>query len=602
MLWVHIIGEHAGAQQQEIEKKRIMDKLLPGPWKRLAQVSPLDLKFTRRSRDIKDAKKEEVFNQLFSGKPEQILLLSTKPIKNALEGAGVLEPVTIELFTPKDSRLAQLGTFTPNKKKGEPVFDILKNLPVTFIKEDLKKVLVSRLKDSLSLDSPGECVLIFNDAPAGVKVKVRVRCSFPLDYESPQYETLDRFLIKGFYEEADEYCAGLKEKIRKTCQRRLGDVYFEKGDYPGAAIYYEKIAHREGFDKIGLVYLKKGDYAEAVKYFIKGTRSADRARAYAGLADHYRTKESNPELAKKYYTKAIDEYEYLIKDYHYEWNQKDSNQRRRCITQRKLLPKSPEESARQKRLQRILEKASAYCERLYNNFFHFFCHEVITEYSRESRAVGLYPRRTRVLTSTRKYIYEYQLIKENKEVKEWRTLLEVDGIRRNLKNAQLMTRHHYEKLIFGPIAFLSKVWQNYYDYKILREDSLKGEPVVVIEAIPKAAEQLNPLVGTIWIKEDENNGFDVLKLEWNPKTMLENFDYILKREKRLEATLSYTFFAQFDIKRAGIRLPSRYFIEEAYISEKDKKKSVHARTEVIFKGHRYFTVSTEVIKSEGKIK
>jgi tetratricopeptide (TPR) repeat protein len=601
MLLVLIIGQYGGAQQDEVDKLKMKEKL-PEPWTRLTGFSPLELKFTRGSSDVKDDDKEEAFNQLFYGTPVQILLLNTNPIKNALEKVGVLEPVTLELFKSNDSRLAQLGTFTPHEKKGQPVFDIPKNLPVTFMKNDLKNVLLSRLKNDLSLESPEECVLIFKDASANVKAKVRVRCCFPLEYKLPQYETLDRFLIKGFYDEAEEYCAGQKEIIRKGCQRRLGDVYVEKGDFSKAVLYYEKIAYKKGFDKIGLIYLEKGDYPEAVKYFTRGTRSADRARAYTGLADYYRAQESNPALAKEYYTKAIDEYEYLIKDYNYVWNQTDSNQRRRCIGEMKLLPKSPEEYAREKRLQRLLEKASAYCERLYNNFFHFFCQEVITEYSSQPRFITLEPGRKKVLTTTFKYIYEYQLIRENKETVEWRTLLEMNGIKENIKNAQLMTRHQYEKLIFGPIAFLSKFWQHYYDYKILREDNLKGERVVIIEAIPKAAKQLNPLVGNIWVKEDENGGFDILKLEWNPKTIIENFEDILRREKSLNAKLSYTFFAEFDIKREGFRLPSRYLIEEAYIGENGKKKSVHARTEVIFKKHRYFSVSTEVIKSEGKIK
>ncbi|MGD2089381.1 MAG: hypothetical protein PVH61_24615 [Candidatus Aminicenantes bacterium] len=612
MLSVHIIGEHADAQQQEIEKRRIMDKLLPAPWMRLTVFSPLNLKFTRRSSEIERNKKEKVFNQLFSGAPTQTLLLKTKPIKNALEKAGVLEPVTLELFTKNDSRLAQLGTFTPTEKKGKPDFNILKNLPVTFMKNDFNRVLAFRLKNDLPLDSPEACVLVFKDASAKVKVKVQANCCFPLAYKFPQYEKLDRFLIKGLYDEAEEYCVGLKEVIRKQCQRRLGNVFVEKGDFARAVFYYEMTAYKKGFDKIGLVFLEKGDYAEALKYFVKGTRSANRARAYAGLADYYRTQESNPELAKKYYTKAIDEYEYLIKDYHYVWNQKDSDQRRRCIRERKLLPKSPEESARQKRLQRILEKASAYCDRLYNNFFHFFCQEVITEYNRQSpyitlepsspSNVGLINLTTHKNTNTRKYIYEYQLIRENKETKEWRTLLKENGIKRNIKSAQLLTHHQYEKLIFGPIAFLDKFWQDYYDYKILREDTLKGEKVVVIEAIPKAAKQVNTLVGNIWVKEDENSGFDILKLEWNPKTIMENFADILRREKRLKGKLSYTFFAEFNIKRKGFRLPSRYLIEEAYIKKENKKKFVLFRTEVIFQKHRYFTVSTEVIKSEGKIK
>ncbi|MFC2140924.1 tetratricopeptide repeat protein [Acidobacteriota bacterium] len=611
MLLVHIIGQYGGAHQEEVDEPQMKEKL-PELWRRLAFYSPLYLKFTRRSRDVKDFNKEDLFNYLYSGIPTQTLLLNTKPIKKVLEKAGVLEPVTLELFTKNDSRMAQLGKFTPDKKKGKLVFYIFRNVPVTFMKKDLKKMLDFKLKNDLPLDSPEECMLIFKDASDKVIAKVQAWCYFPLKYKFPQNEKLDRFLIKGLYDEAEEYCAGQNEKIRKQCQRRLGDIYFEEGNFAKAVLYYEMTAYKKGFDKIGLVYLEEGDYVEAVKYFARGTHSADRARAYAGLADYYRTEESNPELAKKYYTKAIDEYEYLIKDYYYVWNQTDSDQRRRCIRERKLLPKSHEESARQKRLRRILEKASAYCERLYNNFFHFFCREVITEYNRQSPYITLDPYRhsnvglttttTHKYINTHKYIYEYQLIRENKEAVEWRTLLEVDGIRRNIKNAQLITRHQYEKLIFGPIAFLSKFWQDYYDYKILREDSLMGERVVVIEAIPKAAKQVNQLVGNIWIKEDENSGFDILKLEWNPKAMLENFEDILRREQGLNAKLSYTFFAEFNIKREGFRLPSRYFIEEAYIREEDKKKNVHARTEVIFKDHRYFKVSTEVIKSEGKIK
>lgn len=605
MLLVHVIGQNGGAHQEEVDEPQ-MKETLPELWRRLAFFSPLYLKFTLRSRDVKDFNKEDLFNYLYSGIPAQTLLLNTKPIKKVLEKAGVLEPVTLELFSVNDSLMAQLGKFTPDKKKGKLVFHIFRNVPVTFMKKDLKKMLDFKLKNDLPLNSPEECILIFKDASDKVIAKVQAMCYFPLKYKFPQNEKLDRFLIKGLYDEAEEYCTGQNEKIRKQCQRRLGDIYFEEGDFAKAVLYYEKIAYKKGFDKIGLVYLDKGDYVEAVKYFARGTHSADRARAYAGLADYYRTQESNPGLAKKYYTKAIDEYEYLIKDYHYVWNQKDSDQRRRCIRERKLLPKSPEKFARQKRLQRILEKASAYCERLYNNFFHFFCREVITEYNRQSPYITLdpySPSNVGITTlTTHKYIYEYQLIRENKDTVEWRTLLKENGIKRNIKNAQLLTHHQYEKLIFGPIAFLDKFWQDYYDYKILREDTLKGERVVVIEAIPKAAKQVNTLVGNIWVKEDENSGFDILKLEWNPKTIMENFIDILRREKRLNGKLSYTFFAEFNIKRKGFRLPSRYFIEEAYIKKEDKKKFVLFRTEVIFQKHRYFTVSTEVIKSEGKIK
>jgi tetratricopeptide (TPR) repeat protein len=415
---------------------------------------------------------------------------------------------------------------------------------------------------------------------------------------------LARLLARGKYEEAEKYCSRLKGKKQKECRRILGDVFFDKADYSKAIFYYEKVSYKKGFDKIGLVYFEKGDYAEAVKYFEKGTPSPQGANAYAAMADDYRTEKNNKELAKKYYTKAIDEYEYFIKDYHYAWDLKDSEQRRKCIDERDLLPKSPEESAQQLRLQRLLEKAADYCDRLEKNFSLFFCREVITEYINLSWDNVIDPQTGtyyNIPPIKDKYVYEYQLIREDKKVSESRTLLEINGVKKNIPDSQLMNRNRYEKLIFGPIAFLSRFWQQCYDYKILREDTLRGEKVVVIEAIPRRVREYNPLVGTIWIKEDDPGQGDVLKLEWNPKTILKNFEKILKHEKIYKAKLAITFFAEFNVNRKGFRLPSRYYIEYAYI-KKNKKKFVRTQTNVIFNDHRYFTVSSEVTKSEGKLK
>jgi hypothetical protein len=429
------------------------------------------------------------------------------------------------------------------------------------------------------------------------------KCCYPRD-EHPQDEKLDRLLAREKYEEAEKYCSRLKGKKQKECCQILGDVFFDRADYSKAIFYYEKVSYKKGFDKIGLVYFEKGDYTKAVKFFEKGTRSPRRANAYAAMADDYRTGRNNRELAKKYYTKAIDEYEYLIKDYHYVWNHKDSEQRRKCIDERDLLPKSPEESAQQQRLQRLLEKAADYCDRLEKNFSLFFCQEVITEYINVSWDKVIDPQTgsySNIPPIKDKYVYEYQLIREDNKVSESRTLLEINGVKKNIPDAQLENRNRYEKLIFGPIAFLSRFWQQLYDYKILREDTLQGEKVAVIEAIPRLVRESNPLVGKIWIKEDEPGQGDVLKLEWNPKTILQNFETILKHEKIYKAKLAITFFVEFNINRKGYRLPSRYYIEDAFI-KKNKKKFVRTKTNVIFKNHRYFTVSSEVTKSEGKIK
>jgi hypothetical protein len=237
-----------------------------------------------------------------------------------------------------------------------------------------------------------------------------------------------------------------------------------------------------------------------------------------------------------------------------------------------------------------LKKASTYCRRLKEKCFHFFCQEVIKEhvnYSREVRRGG---------STTRTYVYEYQLINEDNDVKEMRTLLEENSIKTYVKEAQLKTHMCYEKLIFGPFAFLSKDWQKYYDFKILEEVFLDKKKVTVIEAIPRRILKVNPLIGRIWIKEGKK-GVDILKLEWNPKTIIKNFNHLLQVERILKSRLEITFFAEFNIKRKGFQLPSRYFIEEAFINKKGKK-FIRSKTEVIFKKHRYFSVGTEVLEEK----
>ncbi|UCH95299.1 MAG: tetratricopeptide repeat protein [Candidatus Aminicenantes bacterium] len=588
---------NVGYGQAAADEGQISEKQHAKRWKKLARYAPFKLEFSHPLEDVKEYDQKPTFKQLFTRVTTKTLLLDMKPITKALEKSGLMEPVTLQLRTIKNSWiLAQLGTFKPHEKKGKVIFPIPKIKSVTVMKIGFKEMLQFRLKNDIPLDRPEICILLFKDPSGRIKTELKANCYFPFDYERPEYETLDRLLAKEEYEKAEIFCANQKGKIQNHCYRILGDVFFEKGNYARAVPCYEKIAYKKGFDKLAMVYFEKGDYQEAGKYFEKGSHSSPRAHTYTALADHYRTKEYNPELAKTYYVKAIDEFEYLVKDYHYVWNKKDSDQRRRCIRERDSLPKSREENAQQEKLSRILEKAAAYCDRLYNNFFHFFCQEHITETNNLSwDIIGSFA--TGVLAATKdKYIYEYQLIREDKKVVEQRTLLEENGVTRNIPDAQLLTRNRYYKLIFGPIAFLSKYWQERYDYKILREDIYNGEKVVIIEAIPKETRKHNPLVGNIWIKEDEKGEIDILKLEWNPKTIMQDFEKVLKLEKRFKAKLIISFFAEFNIKRQGFRLPSRYFIEETYT--KKKKKFVRTKTEVIFKKHRYFTVSSEVIKTE----
>lgn len=88
-------------------------------------------------------------------------------------------------------------------------------------------------------------------------------------------------------------------------------------------------------------------------------------------------------------------------------------------------------------------------------------------------------------TETNSYVYDYQLVKKGWNVVETRKLLEENGEERNEKNAVLKTQMFYfRKPLFRPTGLLSRYWQERLDYKLLAEEILNGEKVLLIEAVP----------------------------------------------------------------------------------------------------------------------
>ena len=63
--------------------------------------------------------------------------------------------------------------------------------------------------------------------------------------------------------------------------------------------------------------------------------------------------------------------------------------------------------------------------------------------------------------------------------------------------------------------------------------------------------------------------------------------------EKYKATPQITQIMEFGLKKNGIRFPTRYVIEEAYI-KKNNKKIVHSETIVLYKDYKFFTVETEI--------
>jgi tetratricopeptide (TPR) repeat protein len=416
---------------------------------------------------------------------------------------------------------------------------------------------------------------------------------------------IDAFLGQNQFSEAESYCQGLRGNKKKICLWCLVNAYLESGRYEKVLEYCEallsgkKEEDRHIYLRMGRAYLGLGKYKSAVEYFKEGAPSAYRAQAYGKVADEYF---NNGDLApaKTYYAEAVKEYEFVLSNFFYKWESKYSLDLKRCVDQLHRFAMTDSEEAGQALLDKVLEGAAKYCERMKGSAFHFFCSEEITDTMDLSGPYGQI-QEWRPLETARTshpvkntYLYEYQLIQEGEKIQETRTLLEQNGNKKNEPNARLkISGCRFEKLIFGPNAILSQSVQSQYYYKILKEETLWEEEAVVIEAIPLFYYRTRQLFGRIWISKKD---FSVMKIEWIPKSIGYSH-FFEQRALNLKSTPEITFFEEFQIARSGIRFPSRYFLEEAYL-DKEKRKYVRQKVDAHFKDYKFFVVASEVIEAK----
>ncbi|MCP4213122.1 MAG: hypothetical protein GY765_00630, partial [bacterium] len=239
----------------------------------------------------------------------------------------------------------------------------------------------------------------------------------------------------------------------------------------------------------------------------------------------------------------------------------------------------------------ILKKIADYCKRLEAVSLNFFCIEKI-----EEKVVNAVERKGKILkrkaARENKLTYGYQLVRDKKDIREKRTLLDQNGWERAVENAPLMTRFKYEKIVYGPLIF-SRSAQGFYNYKIVNKRKWHGKDVLIIEVTPKPGKKQSLVNGRFWVDAQD---YSLLRIETYQKS-LKNFDKIRKMATSHHLMPYITIINEFDILKRGIRFPSKIYCEEAY---KDKKGrlSVQSLANVIFKDYRFFNISTNLVKED----
>jgi hypothetical protein len=254
-------------------------------------------------------------------------------------------------------------------------------------------------------------------------------------------------------------------------------------------------------------------------------------------------------------------------------------------------------------VERILKKCAGYSEKVKKMALFYVCKEKIVkkrylykteDYRKKLPDVDAWTWHKRLkLKGTKKntYAYDYQLIKKGDELIERRILLEENGKKKFEKNAELkMVKYVSEYLVYGPVGFMSKYWQDYFDYEIVGKDKIEGKEAIIVNSFPTSAIEENENYGKIWVDERD---FSILKIEWDPKSIKDFEEEIIPSpigdlKKEMVWSVSYS------IEKNGVRFPSKQLIQEFLINE-EGEKFIHEETLFNYVDYKFFKVEVDVI-------
>ncbi len=254
-------------------------------------------------------------------------------------------------------------------------------------------------------------------------------------------------------------------------------------------------------------------------------------------------------------------------------------------------------------LKKILNRTRYYCEKVKSVALFYVCKENIKskinyytkgtrlkrdaygEVSEHYEATSLKLKRTKNIS----FKYDYQLIKKEGKIEEKRILLEKNRRKKHKENAELEIKYQGKYMFYGPVGFLSRYWQNYFDYEIVGMELLDGIAAFVVKASPKPSNKENRNYARIWIDEKD---FSILQIEWEPESIIKPEE---KKPKSKEGELKkkIIWIVTFGVEEKGIRFPSKQLIQEFFLDGKGNKRILEEYS-FIYNDYKFFKVEVDI--------
>lgn len=263
----------------------------------------------------------------------------------------------------------------------------------------------------------------------------------------------------------------------------------------------------------------------------------------------------------------------------------------------------------------LLERAAEYSRRLEGAAFDFVCREEIRETIDPALDARSRPQGSRVTTDPggitvlpkflggptvtvstvrkvkRTFVYDYQCVRAGRAIREVRTLLEENGKRKNVPNAELATSVVvFANALLGPVGLFAERLKSDYVYSVAGAEKVGQVRALVIDAKPRpGAPATRNLYGKAWV--DPATG-DILRIEWS-ENRVGRFDVFERRGQLFKRTPRLVIRSEFEVEKNGLRFPTRLVVEEAYLKESGKA-FVRSTTEVVYKDFKFFSVEYEI--------
>ena len=261
------------------------------------------------------------------------------------------------------------------------------------------------------------------------------------------------------------------------------------------------------------------------------------------------------------------------------------------------------ESAQKIELAPYLDSAQAYCERIKNIALYYVAKERIIdkryfyrvletkkhpgERSATAWTVKFEPKGSKIVT----LLYDYQLISKNGQYQEKRQLLEEGGKEKHEENAELKgLKFSSQYLVFGPVGFLSRYWQNHFSYEVIGTELVGKTNCIIIKATPKEPREENNNVGKVWLAENDSR---VLRIEWEAKSILgyqEGKVTLPTNEMRRTVICR----VEYDVEKNGVRFPGLQSFREVLLGEKPEDQVVLEEITYGYYDYKFFTVGVAI--------